>query len=44
MKKSLMENIQPSKQRQSDANQMNKGVEWILDLGKVAGDATGKKR
>lgn len=39
-----MENTQTSKQRQSDVEQMNKGIECILDPGKVAGDdATGKK-
>ncbi|KAM6350852.1 protein FAM169B-like [Alca torda] len=40
---SRMENAQTSKPRQTDTNQMNKGVEYIPGVGKVAGDSTEKK-
>ncbi|XP_054070907.1 protein FAM169B-like isoform X2 [Rissa tridactyla] len=40
---SQMEYAQTSGPRQTDTNQMNKGVEYIPGVGKVAGDSTEKK-
>ncbi|XP_014800122.1 PREDICTED: protein FAM169B [Calidris pugnax] len=40
---SRMEKAQTSKPRQSDVDQMNKGVEYIPGVGKVAGDSTEKE-
>ncbi|XP_074693265.1 protein FAM169B-like isoform X2 [Strix aluco] len=40
---SCMETTQTTKPRQSDVDQMYKGVEYIPGVGKVAGDATEKK-
>ncbi|XP_074457225.1 protein FAM169B-like isoform X2 [Larus michahellis] len=40
---SQMEYAQTSEPRQTDTNQMNKGVEYIPGVGKVAGDSTEKK-
>ncbi|KAM6388298.1 protein FAM169B-like isoform 1-T1 [Pluvialis apricaria] len=41
--KAEVENAQTNKSRQSDVDQMNKGVEYIPGIGKVAGDSTEKK-